>query len=50
MQELGNMLKNKKSLTTLGIEYNRIRARGIQFITGPLSGLPKLERLFFNQN
>lgn len=48
MQELGSMLKNKKQLTTLGLEYNRIRARGIQFVTHALAGLPKLERLFFN--
>jgi Ran GTPase-activating protein (RanGAP) involved in mRNA processing and transport len=48
--EFADCLKNKKSLTTLGVEYNHIRSRGICALLEPCKKLHKLERVFLNQN
>lgn len=38
--DLADMLVNKKQLTTIGLEYNRIRARGCNKIMESIEKLP----------
>ena len=44
------MLSNKVRLVTLGLEYNRIRSRGINHVFECVKGLPRFERLFVSHN
>ena len=50
MANFANMLSNKTSLQTLGLEYNRVRSRGANHIFEVLKALPNFERLFFSHN
>jgi len=50
MAEFANMLSNKHSLQTLGLEYNRVRSRGGNHVFEVLKTLPNFERLFFSHN
>ena len=48
MREFANMLKNKKKLRVLGLEYNKIR-NGAEWVFDVLKTLP-IERVMFSQN
>ena len=50
MAAFANMLSNKMSLQTLGLEYNRVRSRGANHIFEVIKALPNFERLFFSHN
>ena len=50
LPEFSSMLGNKSNLTTLGLEYNRIRSRGAISVFNSLLDLPKFERFFISHN
>lgn len=50
MLDLAQSLGNKSNLTTIGLEYNRIRSRGANHIFKAVRALPKFERLFLSHN
>lgn len=50
MAQFAEMLTNKASLQTLGLEYNRIRSRGFNHVFNALKLLPRFERLFCSHN
>ena len=50
MLNFSQMLSNKNRLVTLGLEYNRIRSRGINHVFEVVKTLPRFERLFVSHN
>ena len=50
MLNFSQMLSNKGRLVTLGLEYNRIRSRGINHVFDCVKCLPRFERLFVSHN
>ena len=50
MLNFSQMLTNKTRLVTLGLEYNRIRSRGINHVFDCVKNLPRFERLFVSHN
>lgn len=50
MLNFSQMLSNKGRLVTLGLEYNRIRSRGINHVFDCVKSLPRFERLFVSHN
>ena len=50
MLNFSQMLSNKGRLVTLGLEYNRIRSRGINHVFECVKSLPRFERLFVSHN
>lgn len=50
MPDFANMLKNKNKLVNLGLEYNKIRSKGLKDVLKAVEKLPNFERLLLNQN
>ena len=50
MEEFGEMLKTKKNLFAVGLEFNKIGAEGISHVLMAIKHLKHFEKLFINAN